>query len=101
MWFYSDLTEAYPPSDIQERIINVTIIERENHSILYDHPLDKDNYVLFKKIMRYDKYALQFIYHDILRDAAVIKIRQSPHKPILNSLDPKVWREECEYYIGD
>ena len=76
----------------------VKILDRSSYKTYAELQLDKDTFKIFRKIMNFDKYSLQYIEHEILGEAAKIKLKQSPHRRIkpFDELD----HNEQFYYLG-
>lgn len=78
----------------------VTILERPEYNTLFQGMLSKELFEIFKKIMKYDTYSVQYVEHPVLREAAIIKLKDSPHKRIKCATDKDAFEKENEFYIG-
>ena len=81
-------------------IYSVAIANRSNYEKSYYAMLSDELYDLFQKIMKYDRYCLQYIEHPLLGEAAKIKLRKSPHRRIKNINDDDATRNSNEFYLG-
>jgi len=77
----------------------IRIIDRANYNCIHTIILNGELFEIFKNIMRYDRYCLQYIQHPILSESAIIKLKQSPHYKIKSIKDLK-GPDENEFYLG-
>jgi hypothetical protein len=99
VWTYDkhipDASTGMPPT------FTVKIIDITTHTILHGIVfLDKENFEIFKKIMKYDSYAIRYVYHTVLGECATIKYKLSPQKPIRNVKDPEAFKKDEDFYLG-
>jgi hypothetical protein len=78
------------------------ILNRKDYKVLVEVWLTEELYKIFEKIMKYDKYSLQYVEHPILGEAAKVKLKQSPHHKIksIKDIDIAELMGEKEFYIG-
>lgn len=97
IWIAECLAADYANS--KHDVYYIKILDRNTYRSLVElFNITKELFEIFKLIMKYDRYCLQYIEHSVLGEAAKLKLRQSPHKRIKEFNELK--QNEQDFYLG-